>query len=309
MSVIAIKKPSIAGRLRALSRRTAEEGASSAARRLRASEYGALAVLAGLLALYIPTYLDLYQVFWRTGRGVHGPVILAWVAWLIWRDKEVLRLQETCGRSPTAVALFTTGLLFYALGRSQALIQFEVASQIPVVLGIAWMLLGKHALRTLIFPLAFTLFVIPVPGTLLDQLLLPLKQLVSAIVDNGLHAVGYPIARNGVVLMIGQYDLLIADACAGLISMVALTGLGLIYVYVVSRYSRWHNALQLLSVLPVAFAANVIRVMALLLVTYYFGDGAGRAFHGSAAWLEIALAFVGFFAVDRLIGWAAERAR
>ncbi len=38
--------------------------------------------------------------------------------------------------------------------------------------------------------------------------------------------VGYPIARNGVVLMIGQYDLLIADACSGLNSMVALSGLG-----------------------------------------------------------------------------------
>jgi exosortase B len=282
-----LKKPSIAGRL-----------GFPAARRLRASWL----VLAGLAALYIPTYLDLYEIFWRTGRSVQGPVILAWVVWLIWRDRAALQLQETCGRSSTAVALFITGLLFYALGRSQSLIQFELASQIPVLLGVSWMLLGKRALRTLIFPLAFTLFLIPVPGTMLDQVLLPLKQLVSAIVDNGLHAVGYPIARNGVVLMIGQYDLLIADACSGLNSMVALTGLGLIYVYVVSHYSRWHNALLLLSVLPVAFAANVIRVMTLLLVTYYFGDSAGRAFHSSAAWLEIALAFVGFFAVDRLIG-------
>jgi exosortase B len=264
------------------------------------------AVLIGLLALYVPTYLDLYTIFWRTGRSIQGPVILIWVAWLLWRDRDTLHFRDTCEKSFTAVALFATGLLFYALGRSQALIQFEIASQIPVLLGMSWMLLGKKSLRTLIFPLAFTLFAIPVPGTLLDQILLPLKQLVSAIVDNGLHAVGYPIARNGVVLMIGQYDLLIADACSGLNSMVALTGLGLIYVYVVSRYSRWHNSLLLLSVLPVAFAANVIRVMALLLVTYYFGDGAGRAFHDSAAWLEIALAFVGFFAVDRLIGWTAE---
>ncbi len=122
------------------------------------------------------------------------------------------------------------------------------------------------------------MFVIPVPGTLLDQLLLPLKQLVSAIVDNGLHAVGYPIARNGVVLMIGQYDLLIADACSGLNSMVALSGMGLIYTYMVGR-ARWHNASLLLAVLPIAFAANVIRVMTLLLITFYFGDGAGRAFH------------------------------
>jgi exosortase len=234
-------------------------------------------------------------------------VILLWVSWLIWRDRASLQLQETCGRSFAAVALFVTGLLFYALGRSQSLIQFEIASQIPVLLGVSWMLLGKRALRTLAFPLAFTLFAIPVPGTLLDQILLPLKQLVSAIVDNGLHALGYPIARNGVVLMIGQYDLLIADACSGLNSMVALTGLGLIYVYVGSRDSRWHNTLLLSSVLPVAFAANVIRVMTLLLVTYYFGDAAGRTFHSSAAWLEIALAFAGFFAVDRLIGLMHRR--
>ncbi|HEU4626856.1 MAG TPA: hypothetical protein VFS52_18995 [Steroidobacteraceae bacterium] len=37
-------------------------------------------------------------------------------------------------------------------------------------------------------------------------------------------------------------------------------------------------------------------------VTYYFGDAAGRAFHSSAAWLEIVLAFGGFFAVDYLLG-------
>ena len=285
-----LERPSIAGRLR-----------------FAASGIGACTVLMGLFALYVPTYINLYQMFWRSGRSVQGPVILAWVAWLLWRDRETLRLQPTCGRSPAAVALFVVGLLIYALGRSQSLIQFEIASQIPVLLGVGWMLLGRRALRTLVFPLAFTLFVIPVPGTLLDQLLLPLKQLVSAIVDNGLHAVGYPIARNGVVLMIGQYDLLIADACSGLNSMVALTGLGLIYVYVVSHHSRWHNALLLTSVLPVAFAANVIRVTVLLLVTYYFGDGAGRAFHSSAAWLEIALAFIGFFAVDRGIGWVSAR--
>lgn len=262
-------------------------------------------VLAGLLALYVPTYLDLYQTFWRGGRSVQGPVILALVGWILWRDRASLRLQPVCGRSPSAVALFVAGLFLYVVGRSQGVIQIEIASQVPVLLGVGWMLLGRRALRALLFPVAFTVFVIPVPGTLLDQLLLPLKQLVSAIVDNGLHAVGYPIARNGVVLMIGQYDLLIADACSGLNSMVALAGLGLIYAYVVRRNSVGHNTLLLLSVLPIAFAANVIRVVALLLITYYFGDGAGRAFHDSAAWLEIVLAFAGFFAVDSLLGWIA----
>jgi exosortase B len=258
-------------------------------------------VLAGLLALYAPTYIDLYDTFWRSGRAVQGPVILAWIAWLVWRDRASLALQSSGAVSAGAIILFVFGLLCYSLGRSQSFFQLEIGSQVPLLLGLVWATMGREGLRRLALPIAFTIFLIPVPGTLLDQLLLPLKQLVSAIADNGLHALGYPIARNGVVLMIGPYDLLIADACSGLNSMVALSGMGLIYTYVVGRRSRWHNALLLLSVLPVAFTANVVRVIGLLLVTYYFGDEAGRTFHASAAWLEIALAFGGFFVVDRLL--------
>jgi exosortase B len=271
----------------------------------RLSLHNAWWVLAGLLALYVPTYVDLYRTFWSSGRTVQGPVILAWIAWLVWRDRAVLGLVNPTRVSVPAIGLFAFGLLCYALGRSQSFFQLEIASQIPLLLGLAWLTMSRAGFRRLLFPIAFMVFLIPVPGTLLDQLLLPLKQLVSAIADNGLHALGYPIARNGVVLMIGPYDLLIADACSGLNSMVALSGLGLIYTYVVSRASPLHNAMLLLSVLPVAFLANVVRVIGLLLVTYYFGDAAGRAFHSSAAWLEIGLAFAGFFGVDHLLGWMA----
>ena len=182
------------------------------------------AVLAGLLALYVPTYLDLFETFWRTGRSVQGPVILAWVAWVLWRDRAYLGCSPRAGVRPRPSRSSSSVCSVMRSGVRRRSFSSSSLSQIPVLIGVGWMLLGRRALRTLIFPIAFTVFVIPVPGTLLDQLLLPLKQLVSAIVDNGLHAVGYPIARNGVVLMIGQYDLLIADACSGLNSMVALSG-------------------------------------------------------------------------------------
>jgi exosortase B len=264
---------------------------------------GGWLLVIGLLALYVPTYFDLYETFWRSGRAVQGPVILAWIGWLLWRDRQALTVEAQPSVSATGVALFAFGLLCYALGRSQSVFQLEIGSQLPLLIGTVWLAMGRQALRRLVFPIAFTIFLIPVPGTMLDALLLPLKQLVSAIVDSGLHALGYPIARTGVVLMIGRYDLLIADACSGLNSMIALSGLGLIYTYVVRRPSRPHTVLLLLSVLPVAFIANVIRVVTLLLVTYYFGDAAGRTFHASAAWLEIGLAFGGFHAIDNLLGW------
>ena len=89
---------------------------------------------------------------------------------------------------------------------------------------------------------------------------------------------GYPIARNGVVLTIGQYQLLVADACSGINSMFSLSAIGLLYLHLI-RYKSWlHNGLILASLLPIAFCANIMRVMLLVLVTYHFGDEAGQGF-------------------------------
>jgi exosortase len=199
------------------------------------------------------------------------------------------------------IALLGFGLLLYVLGRSQTIHQLEVGSQIPVFAGIVCLMLGADGVRKLWFPILLLAFLVPIPGSILDQLLLPLKEWVSGVVDTTLHTLGYPIARNGVVLIIGSYSLLIADACSGLNSMVALSGIGLLYTYVAGHSNRWLNAALLLSILPIAFIANIIRVMILVLVTYYAGDAAGQAFHDRAGILEIALAFGGFFVFDHLI--------
>ena len=103
------------------------------------------------------------------------------------------------------------------------------------------------------------------------------------------------------VLTIGAYSLLIADACSGLNSMVALSGIGLLYVYLAGHASRAHNIALLLSILPIAFLANIIRVALLVLITYYGGESSGKAFHDHAGVLEVALAFGGFFAFDHLL--------
>jgi exosortase/archaeosortase family protein len=89
--------------------------------------------------------------------------------------------------------------------------------------------------------------------------------------------------------------------------MVALSGVVLVYVYLAGHRSRVRNLVLLASILPIAFAANIVRVLMLVLITFYEGDGAGRAFHDHAGFLEVALAFGGFFAVDALLGWLGGR--
>lgn len=260
-----------------------------------------LPVVAGLLVLYVPTYADLITTFWRYERGSHGPVILAISAWLLWRSRGVLIGPDAQPMTLAGWLLLAFGLICYVFGRSQDFFQFEAASQLPVLAGTVLALRGRNAIRRLWFPIMFLAFLVPVPGSLLDAVLLPMKQIVSVVAEEILYAFGYPIARTGVVLLIGPYQLLIADACSGLNSMVALTGIGLLFVYLTASADRRHTIALLLSILPIAFVANIVRVLSLLLVTYYLGDQAGRSVHNQAAYLEIIVAFVAFFAFDWLL--------
>jgi len=268
------------------------------AQRLRpASALRWLPVAVGLLVLYLPTYLDLYHTHWRSEHGAHGPIILLISAWLAWRERAAFAAADT--RLPVVGwALLAIGLACYVLGRSQAFVQLEAGSQLPLLAGLVLALAGRGAFRRLWFPILFLVFLVPLPGSLLDAVLLPLKQLVSVVSEELLYGAGYPIARSGVVLQIGAYQLLIADACSGLNSMVALSGIGLLFVYLAAPASRVQGALLLLSILPIAFVANVTRVLVLLLVTYHFGDHAGQLVHDQAGYLEIVFAFGAFFGFD-----------
>ena len=185
----------------------------------------------GLAALYIPTGFSLAAGVWTEDHNAHGPLILVAVAWFLWRERAAFGEAEYAPKPLSGWLILVVGLLVYVLGRSQSILLFEVGSQIPVIAGLLLMLHGADLLRRLWFPVLFLAFLIPLPGGLLDSLTGPLKFQVSAIVDQLLYWAGYPIARSGVVLSIGTYQMLIADACSGLNSMYSLTVLGILYIY------------------------------------------------------------------------------
>jgi EpsI family protein len=259
-----------------------------------------------LVAALSPTYAALARDSWPYPSGSHGPLILAASALLVWRDRAWLQWSARDGFLP-GVVLFALGLAMYVVGRSQDVIQLDAASQIPLLLGLVLLVCGRATARPLIFPILFLIFLVPIPGSMLDQITLPLKQNVSQLVVAVLHAAGLPIARSGVVLYVGHYQLLLADACSGLNSMISLSGLGLLYVNLAKRRAPLTDAILVASALPVAFAANVLRVGTLVLLTYYCGDAVGREFHSWAGYAEIAFAFAAFFLVDRALIAASAR--
>lgn len=238
-----------------------------------------LAFLAlGLLVMYVPTYIKLDRNIWNiVGQG-HGPVMLALTIWLSYqRWSELMTLPQAHAWLPGSLS-FLLGVFFYCVGSSQDILMFETGSQIFILAAILLFYKGWVGLRFMWFPLFFIVFLIPLPSVIVDSLTGPMKSGVSYVAENIMYWMGYPVGRQGVQLTIGSYQLLVADACAGLNSLFALEAIGVFYMSVVQHASRLRNILLAVFILPISFISNVIRVIALVLVTYYFGDEAGQGF-------------------------------
>jgi exosortase B len=263
-----------------------------------------LPIIAGLIVLYLPSLVDLFQGVWSTDQQAHGPIVLGIACWLIYRNWPVM-IRVSDGQAGVPIAgwpIFIFGLLLYVMGRSQDILLFEIGSVLWLFCGILLLIRGPRALKAQWFPLFFMLFMIPLPSPVVDALTMPMKMAVSYVAENILFWFDYPIARTGVILQIGQYKLLVADACAGLHTLFTLEALGLLYLNIVRHDSVLRNITLAILIVPISFTANVIRVIVLTLITYHFGDEAGQGFlHGFAGMVLFLSALLLIIGVDSLL--------
>jgi exosortase B len=224
-----------------------------------------------LVIAYVPTFITLAQGPWQTEQEGHGPLIIAAAVWLVWQSRDKLR-AATISPSPTwGWTSLIGGLVVLILSRNQDIWFTEVASEIPVLAGCILLLAGWQTLRILAFPIIFLIFSAPAPGWMVDGATVPLKVLISDLVTNGLYALGYPIAQNGVVIQIGPYQLLVQDACSGMNSIFALSAIGVFYVYAFRWEQKIRGLILMAMIIPITIAANFLRVVALVLIAYYGG--------------------------------------
>ena len=261
-----------------------------------------LIAIAGLLAMYLPTFWDLFHGLWASDAQGHGPIVLAISLWLLWKKWPEVLAQPTQPAPLAGWPVFIFGLLLYLVGRSQDILIFEVGALIWLISACVLLLSGGASLKLLWFPLFFMIFLIPLPAALVDTVTQPMKLAVSSVAADLLYLFGYPVARSGVILQVGQYQLLVADACAGLHTLFTLEAMGLLYLNVVRHASITRNVLLAIMIVPISFMANVIRVTMLALITYYFGDATGQGFlHGFAGMVLFLSALLLIIAFDSLL--------
>lgn len=264
---------------------------------------------ATLLLLYGPTAYDLAHGLWRSDTQGHGPVVLLVAIWLFVRG---LGRESPAPAKPHALGgwvLMALGGLVYVLGRSQGLQALEVGSAIPVALGGVLLLRGTAVVRHMWFAFFFLLFLVPLPGSVVDVVTQPLKIAVSHAAEQLLYWAGYPVARSGVVITIGPYQLLVADACAGLNSLFMLEAFGLLYLNIVRHESVLRNAVLAVLIVPISFTANTLRVVVLALVTYHLGDAAGQGFLHSFSGMVLFIAALLLIVAGDTLARAMARTR
>lgn len=253
----------------------------------------------GLAAVLVPTMVLVAQLSWGTEQGAHGPIVVATGLWLLTRQWHLIEDAKRPAPALNVALLFVPLLGLYFLSSVTQIIEIQGFIMYGLLIVALYSFVGGRAIRLLWFPLFYLLFAFPPPDTVVAIVTQPLKILISKMAIELLYLAGYPIAGAGVTIQIGQYQLLVAAACSGLNSLISLSAISLFYVYVRHQLNWRYAAFLVLAILPVAIFANLVRVLALILLTYHAGEAAAQGFlHNFAGITMFVTALLAIFAID-----------
>jgi exosortase len=255
----------------------------------------------GVAAMIIPTMIEVARESWSTEQGAHGPIVLATGIWLV----AILRKQVTPlvrpGNIALTLAILIPSLLVYIVARITTTLELEGFALYCAMVAIFYGMCGQRVLRAMWFPTFYFAFLFPPPDNVVATITQPLKLGISRAAVGLLDSFGMSIARKGVIIQVDQYDILVAAACAGLNSIISLSAIGLFYIYMRHNANWRYAVLLMLAIVPVALLANFVRVLLLILITYYLGDSYAQGFlHGFAGMVMFTVALLGIFGIDQL---------
>ncbi|HJR82442.1 MAG TPA: exosortase V [Sphingomicrobium sp.] len=260
-----------------------------------------LALIVGAMIIVLPTMFQVGQFNWTTEQGGHGPIVLATGVWLLWRELANSPAERRPGNALIGGIVLAGLLGIYVIARITGILEIEALAMYGALITGGYLLFGGALIRSIWFPLLYLALALPPPDSVVAAITQPIKIAISQWAVSLLYALGYPIASSGVTIQIAQYELLVAAACAGLNSIISLGAICLFYGYLRHRTNFLSFVVIALSVIPIAIFSNFVRVLILILITYYLGESAAQGFlHDFAGLTMFAVALITVFVIDSL---------
>ena len=263
---------------------------------------------AGTCALFLTSYVMLFHgvmtklaVDWSANENYsHGFLIVPLAAYFAWERRHRLWCAEVRVSWPGAL-LVAASLLALIAGVLGAELFLARVAMIGVLAGAILFVLGASCFRILAFPLAFLFLMIPLPAIIFNQIAFPLQLLASRAGEAALSAAHIPVLREGNVIVLASTTLEVAEACSGIRSLISLLALGIVYGYFSDPRHLARLALALVTV-PIAIAANALRVAGTGIAAHFIGAAAAEGFlHTFSGWLMFVAAAGILVMVHRLM--------
>jgi exosortase len=237
----------------------------------------------------------------------HGFLVLPIALFLVWQERDRLR-QSPSRPSALGLIIIAASLGLFVVGSLGAELFVTRVSLIGVLAGTVLFVFGWDHLRLVAFPLAFLVFMIPLPAIVFDRATVTLQLVASSMGEELLRAADVPVLRDGNILTLPAITLEVNDACSGIRSLTALLSITALVGYF-SDGSRWQRALIGLSALPIAIGLNGIRIAATGLAASRFGPAAATGtIHTASGWLVFVFALALVWALQKTLSSLALRA-
>ncbi len=261
-------------------------------------------VLAWCSVLLVLTYLPILMSMasqWNNdddmGHGFFVPLVALYVVWQMRDGLLAIKPQPNW----FGVVLLLWGAAQMAVGMLGAELFLQRTAFLVSIVGSIVFLGGWPMLRALQFPLCMLLFMIPIPAVIYNQITFPLQLLASRVAEIALTAIGIPVLRDGNVLELASQKLSVVEACSGIRSLLSLSFLSLVYGYFFEEHRVGVRWVLLLSTVPIAIAANSLRVSLTGIISEYNPELAQGFFHSLEGWVIFVFALVLLVGCHRLV--------
>jgi len=259
-------------------------------------------VLLGLIGfLYHGILAALVLDWWNDPNFSHGFVIPVFSLFVVWQKRKRLAALPLAP-SWLGLAVIAGALVVLIVGNLGAELFLSRSSLVLLLGGMIIYFAGWGHFRALLFPWGVLFLMIPIPVIIFNEIAFPLQFLASQLATWLLSVLGVPVLREGNVIHLPVMSLEVVEACSGIRSLVSLTALAVIYAYFVEARNLWRAAL-VIAAIPIAVAANGLRIMGTGLVVQYWDPQKGEGFfHTFSGWIIFVLSLAMLFAVH----WALK---
>jgi len=205
------------------------------------------------------------------------------VFYLIWEKRNKLASLPSVS-SWKGLIPFILGIVFFWLGELGGEYFTLHISFWLVMVGICWMHLGWEKLKTIAFPLLFSLTMFPFPNFLHYKISVNLKLISSQLGVAMMQLYGMSAYREGNVIDLGFTQLQVVDACSGLRYLFPLIVLGILLAYFF-RAAFWKKAIIVISTIPLSIITNSLRIALTGILYEIWGAKVAEGFfHGFSGW-------------------------